>query len=99
MGLVAEFEDGREEGFEVEDDGAAEGQAPERLPVDAEVDAGEGEVGQLMAAEVGVRVAGGHEERGVDFEAPGAPLDGSVGGQAGEVSVFEGFSMVRLMGF
>lgn len=75
----------REERFEVEDDGAAQGQAAERLPVDAEVDAGEGEVGDLEGAEVFVRVAGGHEEWGVDFEAPGAALDGAVGWEMGKV--------------
>ena len=33
-------------------------------------------------------VAGGHEEGLVDFEAPGAALDGSVEQEAGEVAVF-----------
>lgn len=91
VGFVAELGHGREERFEVEDDGAAEGQAAERLPVDAEVDAGEGEVGLLVGAEVSVGVAGGHEEGSVDFEAPGAALDGSVWGEAGEVSIFKKF--------
>ncbi len=84
--FVSELLDGREERFEVEDDGAAEGQAAQRLPVDAEVDAGQGEVGDLEGAEVLVGVAGGHEEGLVDFEAPGAALDGLVGREAGEVS-------------
>ena len=60
----------REERFEVEDDRAAKGQAAEGLPVDAEVDAGEGEVGDLEGAEVLMGVAGRHEEGCVDFEAP-----------------------------
>lgn len=55
------------------------------------MDAGEGEVGLLVGAEVAVGVARGHEEWGVDFEAPGAALDGSVCGEAGEVSIFEDF--------
>ena len=76
----------REERFEVEDDGAAQRQAAERLPVDAEMDAGEGKVGDLEGAEVFVRVARGHEERSVDFEAPGAALDGAEGWKVGEVS-------------
>ena len=86
--LGAEPLDGREERLEVENDGAAEGEAAQRLPVDAEVDAGEGQVQHLQAAEVLVRVAGGHEEGLVDFEAPGSALDGAVGREAGEVSVF-----------
>lgn len=76
----------REERFEIEDDGAGEGEAAERLPVHAEVDAVEGQGGQLVVAESLVRVARGHEEGFVDFEAPGAALDGAVGGEAGEVS-------------
>ena len=55
------------------------------------MDAGEGEVGHLVGAEVSVGVVGGHEEGGVDFEAPGAALDGSVWREAGEVSIFEIF--------
>lgn len=69
----------REERFEVEDDGAAQRQAAERLPVNAEMDAGDGEVGDLEGAEIFVGVARGHEEGGIDFEAPGAALDGAVG--------------------
>ena len=37
---MSEIGDGREERFEVEDDGSGEGEAAEGLPVDAEVDAG-----------------------------------------------------------
>lgn len=37
VGLVAELGERGEERFEIEDDGAAEGHASERLPVDAEV--------------------------------------------------------------
>ena len=48
--------------------------------------AGEGEGGGWGGAGGFVGVAGGHEEGGVDFEAPGAALDGAVGGEAGEVS-------------
>ncbi len=83
---MAELLDGREERLEVEDDGAAEGEPAQRLPVDAEVDAAEGQVGDLVGAEVLVRVTGGHEEGFVDFETPGAALDGAVGGEVGEVS-------------
>ena len=46
------------------------------MPVYAEVDTREGEGLVLVAAKGFVRVAGGHEERGVDFETPGAALDG-----------------------
>lgn len=84
--LGSELLYGREERFEIEDDGAAEGQATERLPVDAEVDAGDGEVGDLEGAEVFVGVTGGHEEGFVDFEAPGAALDRAVGREVREVS-------------
>ena len=87
VGFGPKLFDGREEGFEIEDDGAAQGQAAQRLPVDAEVDAGEGKVGDLEGAEVLVGVAGGHEEGLVDFETPGAALDGLVRGQVGEESV------------
>ena len=41
-----------------------------------------------MAAEVLGGVAGGHEEGCVDFEAPGAALDGPFEQEAGEVAVF-----------
>lgn len=75
-----------EERLEVEDDGAGEGEAAEGLPVDAQVDAGDGEVGHLAGAEVFVGVAGRHEEGGVDLETPGAALDGAVGGEVGEVA-------------
>lgn len=77
---------GGEECFEIEDDGSREGEAAERLPVDAQVAGGEGEGGGLGCAVVGVRVAGGHEEGLVDFEAPGAALDGFVRGHFGEVA-------------
>ena len=90
--LGAELLDRREERFEVEDDGAAEGEAAQGLPVHAQVNAREGEIGDLAGAEVFVRVAGGHEERSVDFEAPGAALDGVVGEETGEVAVRVGIS-------
>lgn len=77
----------REQRFEVEDDGTAQRQAAQRLPVDAEMDAGEGKVGDLEGAEVLVRVAGRHEEGFVDFETPGSALDGAVGWEAREVSI------------
>lgn len=47
VGLVAEFRNGREERFEVEDDGAAEGHAAQGLPVHAEMDPGKFEGGGL----------------------------------------------------
>ena len=80
---------GREQSFEVEDDGAGEGEAAEGLPVDAEVDAGEGEEvgGELRGVEGEVGVGRGGEEGTVDFEGPGAALDGAGGGEAGEVAV------------
>ena len=85
--LVAELRDGSEEGLEVEDDGAGEGQAAQGLPVDAQVDAREGERGGLRGAVGFARVARRHPERGVDFEAPGAALDGAGGGEFGEVAL------------
>lgn len=53
------------------------------------MDAGEREFcfGELDLAVFLVGIAGGHEERGVDFEAPGAALDGAGGGEFGEVTV------------
>lgn len=51
------------------------------------MDARDGEGGELVEAVLFVGVAGGHEEGFVDFETPGAALDGAVGGEAGEVSV------------
>jgi len=50
------------------------------------VDAGEGEVGVLVVAVLFVGVAGRHEEGFVNFETPGAALDGAVGGEAREVA-------------
>ena len=85
--FVAEFRHGREERFEIEDDGAGEGQAPEGLPVDAEVDAREREGGRLGGAVGFARVAGRHEERFVDFQTPRAALDGAGRGEFGEVAV------------
>lgn len=35
-----------------------------------------------------MRVRGGHEQRGVDFETPGAALNGAGWGELGEVAVF-----------
>ena len=87
IGIVAEFRHRREERFEIEDDGAGEGQAPQGLPVDAEVDAREREAGRLASAVGFARVAGRHEEGGVDFETPRAALDGAGRGEFGEVAV------------
>jgi hypothetical protein len=56
------------------------------LPVYAEIAAGDVEVGHLVVAEELVRVAGGHVEGVVDFETPGAALDGFVGRLFGEVT-------------
>ena len=72
--------------LEVEYDGAGNREATEGLPVDAEVDAVGFvlEEGRLGEAEGFVRVAGGHEEGGVDFETPGATLDWAGGGEFGE---------------
>lgn len=52
------------------------------------MDTGEREFcfGELDLAVFFVGIAGGHEERGVDFEAPGAALDGAGGGKFGEVA-------------
>ena len=58
------------------------------------MDAGEGEGGELVAAEGFVRVAGGHEEGGVDFETPAAALDGPGGGHFGEVACGGSVSLV-----
>lgn len=86
--ILPELLHGREECFEVEDNGAAQREAAEGLPIDAEVDTGEWELGfrELGFAEFLVGVAGGHEERGVDLEAPGAALNGAGGGEFGEVA-------------
>lgn len=59
------------------------------MPVDAEVDAREGQGGGLGGAVLFARVAGGHEERFVDFETPGAALDGAGRGELGEIAVAE----------
>ena len=77
----------REERFEVEDDGAAERQAAQGLPVHAQVDAGEGKIGHLQGAVVLVRIARGHEEGSIDLESPGPALDGLFGWKAGEESI------------
>lgn len=102
VGFVAEGGDGGEERFEVEDDRAGEGEAAQGLPVDAQVDAGEGEGGggELGEAVLFVWVAGRHEEGVIDFETPGAALDGAGGGEFGEVAVRErGVSLVvRIVG-
>lgn len=90
VGFVAELLEGREERFEVEDDGAREGETAQRLPVDAQVDAREGQGGGLGEPEGFVRVRGRHEERGVNFESPGAALDGAGGREFGEVSGWAG---------
>ena len=52
------------------------------------MNAGEGEVRlrELNFPIFFVRVAGGHEQRSVDFEAPGTALDGPSGGKFGEVT-------------
>ena len=51
------------------------------------MDAGEGKIGNLKRAEVLVGITGGHEEGGVNFETPGAALDGALGLEAREVSI------------
>ena len=82
----AKLRHGREHGFEVKDDAARKRHAAEGLPVDAEVDAREIQVGGLEIAVFLVGVAWGHVEGLVDFEAPGAALDGFAGGHFGEES-------------
>ena len=42
--------------------------------------------GELNFAVFFVGITGGHEERGVDFEAPGATLNGARGWEFGEVA-------------
>ena len=84
--LVAELADGGEDGGEVEDDGARQRQPTQRLPVDAQVHARDVVPRVLGVAQLFVRVPGRHEERFVDFETPGAALDGFVRGFLGEVA-------------
>lgn len=86
VGFAAEGGERGEERFEVEDDGAREGKPPQRLPVHAQVHARQGEPRELAEAVALVRVVGRHEDRLVDFEPPGAALDGSRRWQFGEVS-------------
>lgn len=81
-----ELLDRREQGFEVEDDSARDGEATEGLPVDAKVDTIESQLGSLEVAVLLMWVARRHEEGSVNFETPGAALDGTVGGHAREVS-------------
>ena len=95
--LVRELCHGREQALEVEDYGAREGQAAQGLPVDAQVAPGDGEPRELVGSVLLVRVAGGHEERFVDFEAPTAALDGLLRGEFGEeTGCGWGFSLVLL---
>ena len=54
------------------------------MPVDAEMDAREIKVGVLYFAVLFVRIARRHKQGLVNFEAPGAALDGSISGEAGE---------------
>ena len=84
--FLSEFLNGSEECFEVENDGAGKGEATERLPVNAEVDAGDGELGELMVTMLFVGVARRHEEGFVYLETPGTTLDGTVSWEAGEVA-------------
>ena len=84
--LVAQVLQRREQRLEVEHDRAGERQPAQGLPVDAQVDAREREVRRLGKPVRLVRVAGRHEERGVELEAPGAALDGARGGEFGEVA-------------
>ena len=56
------------------------------MPIDAQVDAREGQGGRLGGAVGFAGVAGGHEEWGVGFETPGAALDGAGRGEFGEVA-------------
>lgn len=81
-----ELLDRREQGFEVEDDSARDGEATEGLPVDAKVDTIESQLGILEVAVFLMWVAWRHEEGSVDFETPRAALDGTVSGHAREVS-------------
>lgn len=85
--FVPKVLDGREECFEIEHNGAGQREAPKSLPVHAQIAAREIESGGLLAAVCFVGVAGRHVEGRVDFEAPGAALDGLIGGLFGEVSV------------
>ena len=62
VGFVAKFCEWREDGFEVEDDAAGEGQAAQGLPVDAQVDARDVQVRGLEVAVFLVRIAWGHVE-------------------------------------
>lgn len=87
VGLVAELGERREEGLEVEDDGGRQGQAAQRLPVDAEMNTLGRQGGVLDVAVGTVRVPGRHVEGLVDLEAPGAALDGPGGGHLGEEAV------------
>lgn len=86
VGLAAEVGERGEEGFKVKDDGAGKGQAAQGLPVHAQVDAGKREVRDLAEAVGGVGILGRHEHWLVDFESPGAALDGAGSGQLGEVA-------------
>lgn len=51
------------------------------------MDAGDGEVVHLNGTEAFVRVARRHKKGFVDFETPGAALNGAVGGKMGEISI------------
>src|SRR5271163_5255052 len=86
VGLVAELGHLREERLEVEDDGAGEWEAAERLPVDAQVATVEGQFRTLEVAVLLMWVAGRHIKGLIDFEAPRAALDGLEAGHFGEES-------------
>ena len=89
--LISEFGDWGEECLEVEDDGARQRQAAQRLPVDSQVAAVERQVGRLKVAVFLVGIVRRHVERLVDFEAPRAALNGPVTWHPGEEPVDIGF--------
>lgn len=84
VGFVAELRDRGEEGLEVEADGGGEGEATQRLPVDAKVEAVEAEIGVLGGPVLFVGVARGLVKGLVDLDAPGSALDGTISGHFGE---------------
>lgn len=84
--LVAEFRNRREERFEVEDDGARQRHPAQGLPVHAKMDPGQFERRGLTQAVGLMRVTGGHEERRVNFQTPGATLYRTRSRDFGEVA-------------
>nr|POE59018.1 hypothetical protein CFP56_24288 [Quercus suber] len=98
VGLVAELGDGVEQSLEIEHDGGGQREATQGLPVDAQMAAVEGVGGILGVAEVHVGIAGRHEERGVDLEAPGAALDGLLDRLLGEVARHGQGHLARVVG-